>query len=69
MEAGGSSGTRHYSVATRMRMQIIITFTVFYGMRVVDLGLIAQVSRSHSGTSQLLVLLWTRDQPDAETST
>ena len=36
----------------------------------VDQGLlIIEVLRSHSETPQLIVLLWTRDQPDADTST
>jgi hypothetical protein len=70
MEAVVSSGTRIHSVAAQMRLQIIITFIVFYGMKViVDLDLIVQVSRSHSGTPHSVVLLWTRDQPNSETST
>ena len=54
-----------------MRLQIIITFTVFIGMIiVVDLGVLNfQVSRTHSGTPQSVRLFWTSDQPDAETST
>jgi len=31
--------------------------------------LIIEASRSHSDTPQSVVLLWTNDQPDAETST
>jgi len=31
--------------------------------------LIIDVSRSHSGTPQPVVLVWTSDQPSAETST
>jgi hypothetical protein len=31
--------------------------------------LVGQASRSHSDTPQSVRLLWTRDQPDAETST
>ena len=37
---------------------------------VVDLGvLVARVSRSHSDTPHSVVLVWTRDEPDPETST
>jgi len=35
----------------------------------VGLGLIIKASRSHSGTLYSVGLLWTNDQPDAETST
>jgi len=31
-------------------------------------SLIIEASRSHSGTPQLVVLLWTSDQPSAKTS-
>ena len=35
----------------------------------VNLGLFYEVSRSHSDTPQSVGLLWTSDQPVAETST
>jgi len=44
----------------------------FYNGATVPVGLgllIIEDSRSHSDTPQSVVLLWTSDQPDAETST
>ena len=45
-------------------------FEFIYKAQTVGLGtLIIDASRSHTGTPQSVVLLWTSDNPSAETST
>ena len=45
-------------------------FEFIYKAQTAGLGpLIIEVSRSHSGTPQSVVLFWTSDNPSAETST
>jgi len=49
---------------------VVKQILIFYGSTVlVGLGLIVEVSRSHSDTSHSTELPWTSDQPVAETST
>jgi len=56
-EVGGGMGIRKW-------------FIFVYMEQTSSLGpLIIDVSRSHSGTPQSVVLLWTCDNPSAETST
>jgi len=62
--------TRYSVIGGGGRAQKRFEFISMAQTAVVSLGpLILEASRSHSGTTQLVVLLWTNEQPCAETST
>jgi hypothetical protein len=67
------NGTIILNVESRNLLKECVYFVIFFSVAqqpLVDQGLLIIVaSRSHSDTPHSVGLLWTCDQPDAETST